>query len=227
MASETEIANMAIGHLGISKEIGNLNTEKSAEAQACRRFYPTVRDFVLRDFAWPFATRSVVSLGLVTDMTGIDGAEFDYSYRYPADCIMFRKILSGIRTDAPETRVPYRILSDAVGGLIYTDQQNALAEYTAQITDPQRFPPDFTFAASLLLAYASAPRLTFGDPFKLGERAATSYDRFISAAWANSANEEQPDRQREAEFVRIRGGSDALQKTFLGQKVQNFPAQDL
>ena len=223
MAADTEIANQALGHLGCAKEIQSLTTDKSQEAQACRRFYPTVRDAVLRDFPWPFAMKNLALALVATNPT----QEWSYSYRYPSDCLMFRKILSGIRTDAANTRVPYRILSDDVGGLIYTDQATAMGEYTRQVTDPQRFPSDFVQAFSLGLASLIAPRVTGGDPFKMGERAMQMYAFFLSKAQKNAINEEQADMQRESEFVRIRGGSDSMQKTFLGQLIQNFPAQDL
>ena len=64
MASKTEIANLALSHLGVGKEIGNLDTEKTEEAVAMRRFYESARDATLRDFPWPFATR-MVALALV------------------------------------------------------------------------------------------------------------------------------------------------------------------
>ena len=39
MASSTEIANLALSHLGNGTEIADLETERSSEASACRRFY--------------------------------------------------------------------------------------------------------------------------------------------------------------------------------------------
>lgn len=221
-SSKTEICNMALGHLAVSDEIQNFDTERTVQAQACRRFYdPTVEE-VLRDFAWPFAGRNAALALVASNPT----TEWGFSYRYPSDCLMFRKLLSGIRTDAANTRVPYRVLSDAVGGLIYADLDSAVSEYTVRIADPTRFPPDFVTAVSYLLAVKIAPRVTGGDPFKLGDAAAQKYILFLSKAEKNAANEEQPDMQRESEFVRTRGGSDVLQKTFLGQSIQNFPAQD-
>ena len=66
MATETQISNIAISHLGIGLEIQNLETENSAEAKACRRFYETSRDAVLGDFEWPFATK-IIELNLVEE----------------------------------------------------------------------------------------------------------------------------------------------------------------
>ena len=77
-SSKTEIANLAISHLGIGKTIANLELEKSQEAIACRRFYDTVRDSSLRDFPWPFAGK-IQALALVSN-------EWLYAYQYPSDC---------------------------------------------------------------------------------------------------------------------------------------------
>jgi len=201
MASSTEICNLALSHIGVGKEIANLETEKSEEAAACRRFYDTARDEVLRDFTWPFAT-VMATLGLIEEDPN---DEWSYSYRYPSDCLMFRRILSGQRTDTRDTRVPYKIAQDSSGTLIFTDQENAECEYTIREDDPLRYPPDFVLAFSFLLASYIAPRLTGGDPFKLGQRALQLYALQISKAQANAKNEEQPDIEPDSEFTRARG----------------------
>src|SRR3990172_6032289 len=132
MASEVDICNMALSHLGNSKEIAILATEKSEEAAACRRFYETARDTVLRDFAWPFATR-ILSLGLVEEDPN---DEWAYAYRYPTDCLLLRRLLSGLRHDNRQSRAPYRVARDDDGLVIYTDLAEAQMEYTVRETDP-------------------------------------------------------------------------------------------
>ena len=156
MASSTDICNKAISHLGIGKEIANLETERTAEALACRRFFSDVIEEVLRDYAWPFATK-FSDLELVEEDPT---SEWSYSYRYPSDCLEFRRILSGTRSDTPDTRIPYRVGQDSQGRLIYTDQDSAEGEYTVRVTEAGRFTADFVSAASLLLASYIAPRLT-------------------------------------------------------------------
>lgn len=199
-SSTTAIANLAISHLGIGKEIANLITERSAEAQACRRFYETARDITLRDFSWPFATK-INALGLVEEDPN---DEWGFSYRYPTDCLKLRRILSGIRNDTRQTRIPYRVTRDESGLLIYTDAEDAELEYTINESDVGRFPPDFVMALSFLLAGYVAPRLTGGDPFKLGNRALELYQFELSKARSSAANEEQPDDLPESEFIRTR-----------------------
>src|SRR5438046_2758921 len=95
LSSTTEIANMAISLIGIAKEIANLDSENSAEAKACRRFFANVRDTVLGDFPWPFATKFATLSLVQTDPND----DWGFSYNYPSDALKIRRILSGIRND--------------------------------------------------------------------------------------------------------------------------------
>lgn len=200
MASNTEISNLALAHLGIGKRIANLTTEQSQEAAVCRVFYETSLDEILRDFAWPFATK-FVALGLVEEDPT---TEWAFSYRYPSDCLDLRRIFSGVRDDSRQSRVPYKLGQDASGVLIYTDIEDAEVEYTYRADDPQFFPPDFTMAFSFLLASYIAATITGGDPFKLSGQALQKYSVWLSKAKAKAGNEEQPSEEVDSEFVRER-----------------------
>jgi len=178
----------------------NVETERSQEASACRRFYDITLEQVLRDFEWPFATK-FQALGLIEEDPT---TEWQYSYQYPSDCLMARRILSGIRNDDRQSQVPYRLVNNGNTPIIYTDQEDAELEYTVRATDPQVYPPDFTLALSFLLAYYIAPRITGGDPFKRGEAARAEYLASISSAKASAENEEQQEEQPDSEFMRVR-----------------------
>ena len=199
-ASNTEIANLSLSHLGIGVAIGNLDTERSAEALACRTFYEQARRQTLRDYDWTFAHK-IVALGLVT--TEPDD-EWAYSYQYPSDCLKFRRIQSGIRNDNKQSAIPYRIIYGASAREIYTDLADAVGEYTVDVTSVSRFTDDFVMAMSLRLAAYIAPRLTGGDPFKVGERAMRLYTYEVGLAAANSENEQQREQEPEAELIRAR-----------------------
>lgn len=202
MPSDTEIANIAISNLGTGKDIANLTTEDSEEANAVRRFFNTSRGEVLRDFPWPFATE-FRALGLITeDPTD----EWRYSYGYPSDALRLIRILSGIRNDSRQSMASYKIVHGSSGKEIYTDQEDAEAEVTLQVTDTQRYPSDFVMALSYKLAYRIAPRLTRGDPFKLQERMFHLYQMEIVKAQASAINEQQRDEPQDSEFIRTREG---------------------
>lgn len=200
MASETEICNLALSHLGVGKEISDLETDRSEEASACRRFYDSTVEKALADFPWPFATRFATLALVEEDPTD----EWAYSYRYPSDCLKIRRILSGARQDSLGSRVAYRIASDASGKLIFTDQDDAQVEYTVALTDSALFDSQFIEALSYYMAFQIAPRVTAGDPFKLGERAYQLYVAMLQRAQASSLREQQDDFPLEAESIRGR-----------------------
>jgi hypothetical protein len=199
-SSPTDICNLALSHLGISSELGNMETERSAEAAACRRFFETARDATLRDFPWPFASKSAV-LGLVEEEPN---DEWGYSYRYPSDCVAIRRMLGGLRNPTRATRVPYVIGQDATGLLIYTDTENAEMEYTARTSNTYLFPSDFVMAFSFRLSAYMAPRVTGGDPYKLAERSLRMYEYEIEKARARALGEGQVDIEPDSEFISAR-----------------------
>lgn len=205
MSSVAEVCNLALSHLGVGKEIASI-TERSKEAEACNRFYELARDEMLRGFVWPFA-RKIVTLGLVTASGDDDhpACKFEYAYRYPSDCLMIRKIQSEIRTDYRQSRVTHDLLADDAGTLILTDLEDAVLEYTStDAQNPGRWHSDFTMALSFRLASYIAPRVTGGDPFKIGQTAIRFWNASNSKAQANAANEVQPDMDPEGELTLAR-----------------------
>lgn len=199
--SETSICNLALSHIGNSKELSNVETDQSEEASACRRYYLPALKQAHRNFAWPFAKNLGVALGLVEEDPN---SEWAFSYRYPADCKMFKRILSGDRNDTRQSKVPYKLGRDDQGLLIFTDKADAESEYTILERDPTRYPADFVMAFSMLLAGYIATRVTSGDPFKLGPRSFSLYNSLISNAREAALNEEQEEEPPESEFIRAR-----------------------
>lgn len=200
MASKVGICNLALSHLGIGKDIANFDTEKSQEAAACRTFYDQALQQTLRDFEWPFATRFADLVLVEEDPT----EEWAFSYRYPAGCLLFRKILSGTRNDTTDTKVAYRLASDVAGQLIFADKEEAQCEFTANITDPSLYPSDFIQSLSLRLALYIAPRITSGDPMAIQNKIALLYSSELLKAQSNSLNEQQSELLPDAELIRAR-----------------------
>lgn len=200
MPSKTAICNMALSMLGVGKQITALDTDRSSEGNNFRLFYDTVRDQVLSDFPWPFATRRV-SLGLVEENPN---DEWGYSYRYPSDCLRILRISSGTRTDSRQSRISYEIGGDDTFTLLYCDLDEATIKYISRIDDTARYPAPFVLALAAKLALHSASIVTGGDPFKLSNTLDQFYLAQVRAAAKNVGNEEQPDEEVFSEFTRAR-----------------------
>ena len=199
-SSNTEIANLALSHVGTGAEIANLETENSQEANAVRRFYDNALDTVLSEFPWPFTIKFLVLALVQKDPT----AEWKFSYTYPPDCLNIQRILSGIRNEARDNHIPYRLAFGTSSTVIFTDMEDPCLEFVSRVTDVIRYPANFARALSYQLAYLIAPRLTSGDPFKLQEKTLALYYQEISVARARAINEEQPELQPDAEHIRER-----------------------
>lgn len=184
MASEVDICNLALAHLGDEATVASINPpEGSAQAEQCQRFYPIARDQLLELHNWNFATRRAI-LPSVTNTA----RQWRYAYAAPADMM---KAVSVIPLDAEDdystnlyptdnpawgniyspviaagTYVPqaYSMEIDANGNyVIYTNLENAMLRYQAKITDPSRFTPLFTITLSWSLASMLAGPVLKGD----------------------------------------------------------------
>lgn len=97
LSTETDLCNLALGHLGES-DIAAF-TEKSPQAEACRKYYATALSFVLSDHDYKFASTKKVGTPLtlpsvIPEITTADLDGWSYLYAYPADCAKMREILT-------------------------------------------------------------------------------------------------------------------------------------
>lgn len=189
MASEVQIYNLALGHVGVSQFVA-ATTEGSNEARVCRNFYQATRDKILASAPWPFATRRVALQDLGNPPLG-----WAYRYRYPNDCIQARRIVDpyGVHVSRASRRIPYSIMeAEADGSLVIAcNEPGAVLEYTARIENPLLFTPGFTDCFGWALAAEIASPLS-ADP-KFAQAASQQYQIALANALTAALNEQQED----------------------------------
>jgi hypothetical protein len=158
-----DIANQALLYVGSSQEINDLDTERTAEARACRRFYTRVRDSLLERFPWRFATLRA-NLALVA---GEERSGWTYTYALPAKCITPQFIYAGEVMVSEENKIPFDVEALATAGTIsgrclLTNQENAELVYTAECPNVALWTPLFCDA----VAWSLAARLCLVLPIK-------------------------------------------------------------
>lgn len=196
------IYNLALSFCGNSEEVQSAD-EDSANANACRRFYETDLQDLLEDFPWPFL-KVTVALGVVEENPT---DEWAFAYAYPSDCLSMGRIQGTERNETRQSRVPYLIGQHSTGvTVIYTDWDDAIAEYTINGTDPTKFTAGFTRALALKLACDIAPRVTGGDPSNLMAKLEIRASKAIEAAKCSALNEQQVEEEPPSEFQRFRDG---------------------
>lgn len=219
VASNTEIANLALGHIGISRPIGNMDTERSVEAQSCRTFYDVVLDDLINEIPWSHC-KKFANLQLVSGSASAPvSSEWIYAYRYPPDCLQFIRIVSYRgNNDTRQSRVPYTIAADDVGQLIYTNWPTSSlitpqCQYTFRNANVQQFPPNFVMAFSLGLALRILPMVSAGDPNNVSPKIAAEFTKVMKNAADANVNEEQRPEEPQSEFIRARDYGDRYGST--------------
>lgn len=140
--SNVDIANNALVKLGASTIISF--TENSQAARAVNVIYEQLRNAVLRDHKWNFATKRV-ALAQNADAPAFD---YVYSYALPTDCL---RVVQMERRD---------MIFQIEGRNLLTDESPAKIIYIAEITDPNEYDAMFVEALSARLAAELAVPLT-------------------------------------------------------------------
>lgn len=190
MASEVDICNLALSHIGTKSTISALN-EQSNEARQCNIHYTKARDFVLRAHPWGFADKTI-ALALLSDPP----PNWLYKYQYPTDCVTIIEIVPEDRAISLPTPYKIGVAADLNSKVILTDKEDAYIRYTARVTNATLFDDAFVQTLSWYLASQLALPLT-GDRI-IRDEAVRGYLLMSSQAQTVDLNENEPDPQREA-----------------------------
>lgn len=186
MASKTDIANLAIAHLGTGKLIGNVDSDTTAEARACRQNYDQARQELLVIYDYRFATRNIDLTKVADNPT----TEWLVSHRYPPGVLKVRRIVDGTRSTLLPP-IPFTIAQDDTWKLILSNTDPLTVEVTMDEQRVEIFPPHFVSALSTLLASKIVPRLSKGDLAKRQQFALQLYKMAEGLARQGDANEQQ------------------------------------
>lgn len=159
MASEVDIANLALAHLGDSATVASMDPpEGSAQAEHCARFYPIARDSLLEMHNWKFATRRVRLAQLV-----VESWDWEFAYAEPSSAIKLLSVLPDTSSSDAQGE-DYETMGDADGAaLILTNLSEATLKYITHVTDTTKFSPLFIDALAWLLASHMAGPILKGD----------------------------------------------------------------
>lgn len=200
MASKTSVCNEALFHLKNSKTLTDVDTDDSVQSRAFLMFYDDALREMYEEFEFPFS-KTIEDLALVEDDPD-DGAEWGHSYRRPSLCAKPRYIVDGnMAPSAISPRIAFEEGADSTGGLIFTDEDDAVLCYSKIITNVALMPGKFRKALSYKLAYLVAPTLCGEDRAGLGQKAFALYELEYSRAKAEALNTRQSGTPRESEFI--------------------------
>ena len=145
MRSVTSVCNMALGYLN-HPPLSSLDEEGRPEAELLRRIFPDVRDRVLGEHPWSFATRREPLAELSQDSPYPDCSK---AYGLPHSCLRVLDVGDGSRYIRE-------------GGRIYTSHPRPSIEYVKRVEEMDDWPPKVISALCCLLAAEMALPLS-GD----------------------------------------------------------------
>lgn len=196
MATDVEICNLALSHIGADSTISAL-TEQSTEGRQCNLLYPTARDYILRKHPWNFAEKTVA-----LSLTGTPPPDWLYRYQYPGDCVNVLEILTGDRSVSPA--VPFRVVAgdDLNSKVILSDKDEAYLRYTARVTNASVYDASFVQLLSWYMAVVLAMPITGKKSVR--DDALAGYRLLVGDSEATDSNEKQKDESAEAEWITAR-----------------------
>lgn len=170
MPSDVDVCNLGLGFIGADAIIASIDPpDGTVEAGHCARLYPIARRELINSHPWTFA-KTRAQLAQVTN----DSTVWQFAYALPSNCINPLRILTlDVITAAGffPWVCPYPLPEElgfftergsadyqVEGGVLRTNQPEAVLLYTRDITDANQFPPNFVTAlAALLGAYLAGP----------------------------------------------------------------------
>jgi len=202
MASQVQIAKLALQHLGDRYDISDLS-EATVEAEQVNLIYEDTRDWLLRQHPWNFAKKYASPAELTGSGTTAVPGNWERMYLYPPDALRMGGIVNPLGDDQPVLKFEVaRNASDE--RILLCNVEDAEIFYTARITDPTDFDPEFTMAFSYALASKMAMPLT-GERAIAGDLMGEARNH-ISSAWETDSNEGVEEAAPDASWIRARVG---------------------
>lgn len=159
MLYKNDIANLALGRLGVSLTVADVQTENTQQAKVIRRYFRTSLDTLLEKHPWSFATQ-MQALPLLSENPT---PQFLYSYSKPADALIITEIAEeGIFSQFvqyEDQKNRWQEIYSPMGQMLYANTRNAHAKYTTKLPEDAAFPNHFGRALAAQLSMDIAPQL--------------------------------------------------------------------
>lgn len=206
MFSKVELYNISLSALLLERQLIDTTTENSNEKKVLDQFYNIALFSTLEDLDLD-STHTKVTLELVTDEPAAPyDLLWDYIYKYPSNCILFRGIFSGFYKDNRQTHVPKAVEMYDGAKAILTKEVNAVGKYIPKDIPLDSLTPMTGMAIAYRLAALSAPLIVGKGALKLKDSIELKYTEYKAQAQEQDVleNYNYHDEHVESEFVAAR-----------------------
>lgn len=197
--SREQIFNLAAQALLLQRQFINADTDTSNEAKVFRSLYDTALHTTLQDLNLD-STMDQVTLELLEEEPN---DLWLYAYAYPADCVFFRRLQSLQRRDNRYSHIPKQVRMHEGRKCIFTNEEDAIAEYINEDIELSYLSPTVILAISLRLASLSASLIVGKGSKDLAESIDKKYlvVKMEAQEQDRLENENFEDEVTESEFV--------------------------
>ena len=204
MASEVDVANLALSFVGVTAGINAL-TDDSAQAYQCNLWIDQSREILLRAHNWTFSTKraALTSISYDSDDSVLFQTSFSHRYQYPTDALKIQYVT------APEgsstVAYPFSVENSPVVDnrrIVLCNIEDAVGVYTVDHDDYTTMPSIFIQPLSVLLAANIAYGLTgmMEKTQELNQMYLTTLQMYTS----QDASEGTTNRLPEADWIQQR-----------------------
>lgn len=206
MFSKVELYNISLSALLLTRQLVDTTTENSNAKKVLDQFYNIALYSTLEDLDLD-STSTKVALELVTDEPAAPYNElWNYIYKYPNNCVLFRGIFSGYHKDTRKSHVPKAVEMYAGSKAVLTSEVNAVGMYIPKDVDLGSLTPMTGLAVGYRLAALSAPLIVGKGALKLKEAIEEKYKFYKAEAQEQDRLENHNFHEDwvESEFVEAR-----------------------
>jgi hypothetical protein len=153
MFDKTKIFNLALAALFLQKRISNAETDTSTETLSLGVVWDTALQSALQEMDLDSTSQSFALELISTDPNEL----WLYAYKYPADAVLIRRIVSSMVTDDSLDRINFKTQLLNGQKVIMTNQQEAFVEYISKDTPIDTLSAEAVYFIALRLAKLAAP----------------------------------------------------------------------
>jgi len=204
MLYKNDIANLALGRLGVSLTVADLETENSLQAKIIRRNFRMSLDTVLEMHDWNFATKYLPLILQSEDPTPM----YKFAYSLPSDALVIREIArEGFFTNRyqyQDEKEKWQQVYSSIGAVIYSNTPDAHAKYTVRIPTEIAMPTHFGRAVAAQISMDIAPSLITNNFAKIRDTLNSDARNDITLAIADDLGRQPQMEDSLSPFIRAR-----------------------
>lgn len=206
MYSKTQIFNLALNALLLSRQVIDADTDRSNEAARLRTVWTVALNSALAEMKLA-ETKEAVTLELIEENPN---DLWNYVYRYPSHCVTFLRIRSELVRDRRATHIRRQIGRYDGEKAVFTDAPNAVAEIITNDIDLSQLSVYAGTAIAMSLAYHASTLIVGKGAATLKRSISDEYIRNVALAQGFDAreNEEITADVEESGWAAARVGED-------------------